>query len=59
MKKKSAINLLLVILTLIFILLGYYISDTDVSRIFYLFAVVFGFWSVMRIFNIKQIATKD
>lgn len=59
MKKKSIIDILLFILAIALVFFGYYTNNPDYSQISYLFAVVIGFWAIMRIFKIKQIATKD
>jgi len=59
MRKKSIINILLFLIALALVIFGYYINNPDYSQISYVFAVVIGFWAIMRIFKIKQIATKD
>lgn len=55
----SIINISIIIISLGLDLVGYYINNPDYSQISYLFAVVIGFWAIMRIFNLKQLATKD
>ncbi len=59
MKRKNIINVLLVVITATIFLLGYYLNNPDLTQILYIAGVVIGFWAIMRIFKIKQLATKD
>ena len=59
MKRRHIINILLVIITIILFLLGYFSSNPDYTQILYIVGVVIGFWAIMRIFKIKQLATKN
>ncbi len=59
MERKNIINVLLVVITATIFLLGYYLNNPDLTQILYIAGVVIGFWAIMRIFKIKQLATKD
>ncbi len=59
MKGKNIINILLVIITATLFLIGYYSNNADYTQVLYIVGVVIGFWAIMRIFKIKQLATKD
>lgn len=59
MKKTNITNILLIILTAILFLAGYYLNNPDFSQISYIAGVVIGFWAIMRIFKIKRLASED
>lgn len=59
MKKKTLINILLAVLIASLVLLGFYIDNPEYAQIFEIAAIVIGVWLIMRIFNIKPLATKE
>lgn len=58
-KKKTIINVLLVLITITLFLLGYYSKTADLSQILYISGIVIGFWTIMSLFKIKRFATED
>ncbi|NLN24990.1 MAG: hypothetical protein GX163_04945 [Bacteroidetes bacterium] len=58
MKKRIIINALLVTITAILFLSGYFLKN-EFTQTLYIIGVPTGFWALMRIFKMKQIATKD
>lgn len=59
MKWKNIRNILIVVIIATLFLIGYYSNNPDYTQILYIVCVVIGFWAIMRIFKIKQFATKD